>query len=200
MKFSFYFSSCSTAIAILFLTLTYPSSVSSETTNRSSNSPLIKPTSTSTETPKSCPTERASLTPLLIKDIPNYSNRVIQRTQNYHQAAGIDTYIVIAGQPKLEPLNLPQIKYSATTDDTPQQIFFTTLERQYSNNQKLERETYHWLFVTLTDSGWYLVTMFSRFGNATKNTPPTPPQESSNGIIGQAVNLWLRDCRANALH
>lgn len=195
MKFSFYFSSCSTAIAIIFLTLIDPTSVSSETTNPSTNSALIKPTSTSTETPESCPTDLASLTPLLIKDIPSYSNRVIQRTQNYHQAAGIDSYIVIAGQPKTEPLNLPQINYNKATEETPQQIFFTTLERQYSNNQKLERETYHWLFVTLTDSGWYLVTMFSRFGNATKNTPPTPPQESSNGIIGQAVKLWLRDCR-----
>lgn len=164
------------------------------------NSSLIQPISIPTEKSKNCPVDLATLTNQLLQDIPDYSNRVIQRTQDKHQQANIQTYIVAAGKPEFEPLNLPQIKYTEANDNQPQQIFFTTLEKQYTNNQKIERETYHWLFVTLTDSGWYLVTMFSRFGNATKNTPPTPPQESSNGIIGQAVNLWLRDCRADALH
>lgn len=176
---------------ILSVTLIYSPSVNSETTIRASNSS----SPTSTETSKSCPTDLVSLTALLIREIPDYSNRVIQRTQDEHQQANIDTYVIAAGKPEIEPLNLPQIKYGEAKDDTPRQIFFTTLERQYTNNKIIERQTYHWLFVTLTDSGWYPVTMFSRFGNATKNTPPTPPQESSNGIIGQAVNLWLRDCR-----
>lgn len=164
------------------------------------NSSLIQPISIPTEKSKNCPRDLTTLTTQLLQDIPDYGNRVIQRTQDKHQQANIQTYIVAAGRPEFEPLNLPQIKYTEAKDNQPQQIFFTTLEKQYTNNQKIERETYHWLFVTLTDSGWYLVTMFSRFGNATKNTPPTPPQESSNGIIGQAVNLWLRDCRADALH
>jgi hypothetical protein len=176
-----------TAIAICSI---FATSVNSETTDRVNRS---------TETVKSCPGDLANLTTHLIQNIPDYSNRVIQRTQNSHQNANIDTYVIAAGRPEIEPLNLPQINYSATNDKTPQQIFFTTLERQYANNKKIERETYHWLFVTLADNGWYLVTMFSRFGNATKNTPPTPPQESSNGIIGQAVSLWLRDCRAEKL-
>jgi hypothetical protein len=187
--------SCFKAIAILII---FSTSVQGETTDRASNSePTIEstPSSTSTETSKSCPRDLEGLTTHLIQKIPDYSNRVIQRTQESHQNAKIDTYVITAGRPEIEPLNLPQINYSATTDKTPQQIFFTTLERQYTNNKKIERETYHWLFVTLADSGWYLVTMFSRFGNATKNTPLTPPQESSNGIIGQAVSLWLRDCR-----
>lgn len=164
------------------------------------NSSSIQPTSIPAEKSKNCPTDLTTLTTKLLQDIPDYSNRVIQRTQDKHQQANIQTYIVAAGRPEFEPLNLPQINYTEAKDNQPQQIFFTTLEKQYTNNQKIERETYHWLFVTLADSGWYLVTMFSRFGNATKNTPPTPPQESSNGIIGQAVNLWLRDCRADALH
>jgi hypothetical protein len=176
-----------TAIAILGV---FTTTVSSETTDRVSKS---------TETAKRCPRDLANLTTHLIQNIPDYSNRVIQRTQNRHQNASIDVYVIAAGRPEIEPLNLPQISYSPTNDKTPQQIFFTTLERQYTNNKKIERETYHWLFVTLADDGWYPVTMFSRFGNATKNTPPTPPQESSNGIIGQAVSLWLRDCRAEKL-
>ncbi|VEP14869.1 conserved hypothetical protein [Hyella patelloides LEGE 07179] len=182
---------------VVFLTLTYSYSVSSETTFSSSNSSSDKPHSlpVSVETQRSCPSDLSELTNLLIQDLPNYSNRVIQRTQDSHQDAGIDNYIVAAGQPELEPLNLPQINYGSTMSETTEQIFFTTLERQYSNQQKIERETYHWLFVTLTESGWHLVTMYSRFGHATKNTLPTPPTESSNGIIGQAVSLWLRDCR-----
>jgi hypothetical protein len=175
--------SCSLLSAIAFFSV-FATSVNGKTTERVSQA-----------TAKSCPRDLADLTTNLIQNIPDYSNRVIQRTQNRHQNANIETYVIAAGRPEIEPLNLPQINYSATNDKTPQQIFFTTLERQYFNNQKIERETYHWLFVTLADNGWYLVTMFSRFGNATKNTPPTPPQESSNGIIGQAVSLWLRDCR-----
>ena len=144
---------------------------------------------------KSCTQDITELSSLLLEDIPDYSNRVIKRTQDIHQDAGIDTYIITAGVPETEPLNLPQIDYGLTSPETTEQIFFTTLERQYTNRQKIERQTFHWLFVTMTDSGWHLVTMYSRFGHATKNTPSTPPQESSNGIIGQAASLWLRDCR-----
>jgi hypothetical protein len=189
---------CSFLSAISF-SLIVSTSASSQTTKPAANSFSIQPISTSTATKSSCPKDLATLTNLLIQDIPDYSNRVIQITQDEHQDAGIDSYIVTAGQPEIEPLNLPYIKYHETADKTPQQIFFTTLERQYTNNRRIEREAYHWLFVTLTDSGWYPVTMFSRFGSATQNTPPTPPQESSNGIIGQAVSIWLRDCRANTI-
>ena len=147
----------------------------------------------------SCPTDLANLTTLLLKDLPNYANRVLKRTQDIHQDVGIDNYIIVAGQPELEPLNLPQINYDLDTSEQPEQIFFTTLERQYNNGKKLERETYHWLFVTLTDEGWYMFTIFSRFGDSVEDTPPSPPRESSDGIIGQAVSLWLRDCRADVL-
>ena len=148
---------------------------------------------------KSCSTDLATLTDGLLKDLPNYANRVLKRTQDRHFDVGIDNYIIVAGQPELEPLNLPQINYDLDTSEQPEQIFFTTLERQYNNGKKLERETYHWLFVTLTDRGWYMFTIFSRFGDSIEGTPPSPPRESSDGIIGQAVTLWLRDCRAGAL-
>jgi hypothetical protein len=147
-----------------------------------------------------CPADIKSLTSLLLKDLPNYANRVIQTTQDLNQAAGIDTYIITAGKAEYEPLNLPQIQYNPVASESPEQIFFTVLERQYSNNQKLERQTYHWLFLTPTDDGWYMATMYSRFGKSGQENPPTPPQESSNGIIGQAVNTWLRDCRAGAIN
>ncbi len=41
--------------------------------------------------------------------------------------------------------------------------------------------------------------MFSRFGNSAANQPPTPPSETTDGIIGRGVQQWLRDCRAGTL-
>ncbi|NJR45072.1 MAG: hypothetical protein HC775_04305 [Hyellaceae cyanobacterium CSU_1_1] len=42
--------------------------------------------------------------------------------------------------------------------------------------------------------------LFSRLGNVDNNQPPTPPRETTDGIIGRGIQLWLRDCRANAVH
>lgn len=152
-----------------------------------------------TNTNHSCPADIKTLTSLLLRDLPDYANRVIQTTQNLNQAAGIDTYIITAGKAEYKPLNLPHIQYDPINFESPEQIFFTVLERQYSNNQKLERQAYHWLFLTPSDKGWYIVTMYSRFGSSEQENFPTPPQESSSGIIGQAVNTWLRDCRAGLI-
>ena len=159
----------------------------------------VKPFEVDLPETTSCPDELETLTNKLLKDLPNYANRVLKRTQDEHFEVGIDTYVITAGRSQIEPLNLPQIQYQQTDAETVKQIFFTTLERQYNEGKVIERETYHWLFVTMADEDWYLMTIFSRFGDATKNTPPTPPHESSAGIIGQAVNLWLRDCRESSL-
>ena len=156
-----------------------------------------------------CSQEVESLTDILLKELPDYSNRVIQRTQNLHQGAGISTYILAAGKAEFEPLDLPQIEYNTEYNtaavESTKQIFFTTLERQYitknlpaqlPKTRKIERQIYHWLFLTPTNHGWRMVAMFSTFGSSEQNNLPTPPQESSKGIIGQAIQLWLRDCRA----
>ena len=152
-----------------------------------------------------CSLELESLTDILLKDLPNYGNRVIQRTQNMNQDAGISTYIVTAGKGQFEALDLPQVQYNNATTELAQQVFFTTLERQYITNnsanqspktRKLERQIYHWLFLTPTEAGWYMVAMYSKFGSAQEDSLTTPPQESTNGIVGQAIKLWLKDCRA----
>ncbi len=148
----------------------------------------------------SCPDDLNQLTSLLLKDLPNYSNRVIQRTQRLNIQAGIRNYIIIADRVEFEPLNLPRIQYNNPIDDNePKQVFFTVAEKQYKNNKITTIQTYHWLFLTQTDSGWRMVMMFSRFGNSQENTPPAPPKETTNGIIGQGVQLWLRDCRAGTV-
>ncbi len=139
------------------------------------------------------------LTDKLLQDLPNYANRVIQRTQNNHREVRIDTYIIEAGKAEFEPLPLPQLEYASTSTEGVYQIFFTILERQYTQNRKIERETYHWLFVIPTTQGWKMIMLFSRFGDRIKNAPSTPPQETSKGIIGQAINLWLKDCSVGVI-
>ncbi len=153
-----------------------------------------------TKNESSCPKNIRELTHLLLEDLPSYSNRVIQRTQDYNQAAGIENYIITAGEAEFEPLDLPRLRYNPIDDKDPEQVFFTVLERQYIDNKKIvDIHTYHWLFLTHTDSGWRTVMMFSRFGNSAENKPPAPPRETTNGIIGRAVQLWLKDCRAGTI-
>ncbi len=146
-----------------------------------------------------CSANLEELTTLLLKDLPAYSNRVIQRTQDLNQAAGIKNYIITASKAEFEPLGLPRLQYNQIDNQDPKQVFFTVLERQYIDNKIIDLQTYHWLFLAQTDSGWRTVMMFSRFGNSAKNMPPTPPRETTNGIIGQGVKLWLRDCRAGTV-
>lgn len=145
----------------------------------------------------SCPEDVETLTSLMLKDLADYGNRVIQRTQHSHRREGFDRYIIFAGQSEFEPLNLPQFQYNPVKESNIEQIFFTTSERQYiDNTRQVETQNYHWLFLTPTPSGWRMVTMFSLFDSSSQKNLPTPPIESSKGIIGQSVSLWLRDCRA----
>ena len=149
--------------------------------------------------PFTCPDDIRELTPLLLQDLPSYSNRVIQRTQDLNQSAGIENYIITASKADFQPLDLPRIQYNQIDNQDPEQVFFTVLERQYIEGEIVEIQTYHWLFLANTDSGWRTVILFSRFGNSEENVPPAPPRETTNGIIGRGVQLWLRDCRAGTV-
>lgn len=166
--------------------------------------PILVADEAKNSTPKNftCPNNLPELTALLLKDLPAYSNRIIQRTQNLNQAAGIQNYIITANKAEFEPLTLPRLQYDdqdTQNGQDPEQVFFTVLERQYIQGKIVEIQTYHWLFLTQTNSGWRTVMLFSRLGNVDNNQPPAPPRETSNGIIGRGVQLWLRDCRANAV-
>lgn len=147
----------------------------------------------------SCPRDLKTLTNLLLKDLPSYTNRVIQRSRKLDRNYDIATYILLAGRPEFKPLPLKSLQYTPVLPDTSQQIFFTTLERQYSSDRVIKRQNYHWLFLTQTPDGWRLVLVFTQFGSSREDEPPNPPQESSNGAIGQAIRLWLRDCRAGEI-
>ena len=186
-----------------------------------------------------CPTEVNELSALMLRDIPNYTNRVLQRTvavlpwteaDELRVAAGElvrsqyrPSHVLIAGEGNLSPLDLSDYTYttSAEAGGPLTQVFFTTLSRQYpqstieqlrsgsSANEATVRtdslgarevQEYHWLFLTQTTGGWRLAFMFSSIDDAQSLRSPLPPRENSQGTVGQAVQLWLRDCRAGAIY
>jgi len=160
------------------------------------------PTPTLLAQSATCPEDVETLTSWMLRDLPHYANRVIQRSRPVNEDNDIDLYIIVAGRAEFQPLTLGPGSYNSVTTtnvEPPQQVFFTTLERQYVEGGAIERQSFHWLFLTNTDSGWRLALMFTRLGSPSPERPPTPPRESSNGIIGRAVQLWLRDCRADAI-
>ena len=151
--------------------------------------------------PFSCPTDIKLLTAELLRDLPSYANRVSQRIRPL-ASVNISSSVIAAGSAEFVPLTLGPGERSSTpvlTSTEPQQVFFTTLERQYTTRQVVELEQYHWLFLASTSDGWQLATMFSQTSSYPAVRPPSPPRESSNGVIGQAVRNWLRDCRAGSL-
>ncbi len=103
-------------------------------------------------------------------------------------------------EPESSSSDLPQTPPQTPNDelkDDPQQVFLTTLERQYRGNQVVEIPRYHWLFLTKTTQGWRLALIFSRMGSNRPNEPLTPPEESSDSFIAEAIRLWLRDLWLN---
>ncbi|MGB5970458.1 MAG: hypothetical protein WBG70_19250 [Spirulinaceae cyanobacterium] len=152
----------------------------------------------------SCPEDVEILTEKMLIDLPHYANRVIQRARRLEREVDLYSYVLLAGKPEFEPLELTPNQYSSVPPieeqlEPPEQIFFTTLERQYINNKVEKRQNYHWLFLSQTEEGWRMSMVFSRFGSNLEKRPPTPPRETSDSVIGQAVSLWLRDCRAGVI-
>ena len=147
----------------------------------------------------SCPSDLKRLTELMLKDLPSYANRVIQRERIRNRPFPPSLYILVAGKPEFEPLPLTNLQYQPVVEDTAQQVFFTTLERQYGEKNLVNLETYYWLFLTQTEKGWQAVILFSRLASLNDRNLPLPPKDASNGPIGQGIRLWLRDCRAGAV-
>lgn len=146
-----------------------------------------------------CPSDLENLTKVMLRDLPGYANRVSQRAFDRIQTrtSNVPGYVIIASQPEFAPLTLGPGVYEPSTydNDDPYQIFFTTLERQYVQGRAVQLQHYHWLFLTQTNSGWRLALMFSRTGTYPTIQPPTPPRDSSQGVIAQAIRIWLNDCQ-----
>lgn len=151
-----------------------------------------------TAPPASCQKQNLeTLTTRLLQDLPSYANRISQSAR-LSITTDIYSYVLLAGRPEFAPLTLGPGIYSPSDSvaGQPQQVFITTLERQYIAGKPVELQQYHWLFLTQTASGWQLAMMFSRIGTYPAGRPPTPPRDTSNGVIAQAIRTWLRDCEA----
>ena len=167
------------------------------TSNRPAIAPLehVSPSST-------CPTNLETLTSEMVRDLPSYANRVSQSSHPLNSRPDLSSYVIVAGRPEFTPLTLgpgeylPSFPTSSVPQQEPQQVFITTLERQYTARKAIELQQYHWLFLTHTNSGWQLSMMFSRTGPYQVGQPLTPPRDSSHGVIAEAIRTWLRDCQA----
>ena len=151
-----------------------------------------------------CPADLKTLIALMLPDLPGYANRVSQRSRSVvspsqRQQVNLSSYVIVAGKPEFEDIALKNNQYTPFAPDSAKQVFFTTLERQYSRDRFTDLQSFYWLFLTPTESGWRLALLYSQLASLHSGDPPLPPQEASNGVIGQAVRLWLRDCNAGAL-
>ncbi|HEY9801206.1 MAG TPA: hypothetical protein V6D25_12680 [Leptolyngbyaceae cyanobacterium] len=139
----------------------------------------------------------------LLRDLPNYANRATQRGRRLRRSSDIFSYMLIAGRPEFQPLPLKvdgsNSDEQKTTASDVEQVFFTTLERQYIDKKAVELEEFHWLLLTKTDKNWRFVMMFSQIGTYPLQQPPSPPRDSSSGSVAQGIKAWLRDCQAGSV-
>jgi hypothetical protein len=149
--------------------------------------------------PIQCPATLPTLMPLLLRDLPSYANRVNQRAYTRFRTAELPGYMILADQPEYEPLELQPGGAPPDAQEQPFQVFFTTLERQYVTGKPTSLQYYHRLFLVRFEAEWQLAMMFSTLGNYPADEPPTPPQDTSQGVIAQAIRLWLRDCQAGSV-
>lgn len=145
-----------------------------------------------------------SITTYLLRDLPSYSNRASQRARRLTRKGDTFSYMVAAGRPEFLPLPLNPSNASSDTAKTlsegVEQVFFTTFERQYTAGKAIELQQFHWLLLTKTQGGWRKVMMFTQTGSFPVTKQPTsPPRDSSDGAVAQAVDAWLRDCEAGSV-
>lgn len=188
--FTKYLLSTFTIFNSLLICCNYPKNVLAETVNNS----------------QKCYSSLEDLANSLVKDIPDYANRIIQRSRIHsHPLEFFPIYVITASKPDLQILPLSQTQYKnlikSTFNNDFKQIFFTTLERQYStNNRIIETQNFHWLILTQTPKDWHVVMVLSKLGYPHDSTNQSfissPPLDTTQGIIGQAVILWLRDCQS----
>ncbi len=144
---------------------------------------------------QTCPTNIDSLGKLLVRDLPSYTNRVIQRRRKL--ADKLYSSILAVGKPDFTPITIISREYPPQFPQAaPAQIFISSLERQYTGIKSTDLQQFHWLLLAKTNLGWRLVNIYSRISTDTRtnDSPITPAIESSKSTIGEAIRLWLNDC------
>lgn len=143
------------------------------------------------------------LTTQLLRDLPSYTNRTTQRARRLNRSYEVYSYVLVAGRPEFTPLALnpkgSTLDGEKTSAAGVEQVFFTTLERQYIGKKAVELQQFHRLLLTKTKNGWRLVMMFTRTDAYRVGKLPSPPRDSSKSAIAQAINDWLRDCQAGSV-
>jgi hypothetical protein len=144
--------------------------------------------------PNTCPPKLDTLTNLLVRDLPSYANRLVQQRRKL--ADPLYSSIVTASTPDLKSIEISSREYPPRFPQAvPTQVFISTLERQYTGLKSAQLQQFHWLFIANTKFGWRLVNIYSRTsGSPGTSDPITPPIESSNTIVGEAIRVWLNDC------
>jgi hypothetical protein len=132
-------------------------------------------------------------------DLPSYTNRISQRSRHLSSQADIYAYILAAGKPEFQPLPLNSEIDANYQSPGVEQVFFTTLERQYLQHKTAELEQFHWLFLTKGKNSWWIVTMFSHIGKYPLQQPIAPVRNSSDSTIAQGIRAWFRDCEAGSI-
>jgi len=140
-----------------------------------------------------------SLTNQLLRDLPSYANRASQRGRRLQRSSNFYSYMLLAGRPEFQPLPLHPVGQQKSTNQNIEQVFFTTLSRQYIDNKVVELQEFHWLLLTKTPDSWQFLMMFTQTGAYPQKQPPSPPRDSSNGSVAQGIKAWLRDCQAGSL-
>ncbi|MGD1953169.1 MAG: hypothetical protein ACFB14_26515 [Leptolyngbyaceae cyanobacterium] len=184
-------------LTLTTLTLGISSSLSRPSFSVPSDSSESEPTFI--RSPTACPQDFDTLTNLLVRDIPSYTNRILQSSVADIPTAYRPTYIIAANHPERVPLEIKDRVYTTNSSDSEplRQLFFTTLERQYSGLETTSVSHFHWLFLAPSDDGWEMVFMFSAI--EADDSVQQPPRDSSQGSVGQAVKRWLTDCQAEAI-
>ncbi|MCC5899212.1 MAG: hypothetical protein JJU32_15025 [Phormidium sp. BM_Day4_Bin.17] len=139
---------------------------------------------------QSCPTALEPLIEEMLPELPGYMNRVLRRSQRVQAPRNNRTTVLVAGNPEFEPLPLDE-----PIPEGVEQVFITTLERTPHEDTSVKLQHFHWLFLSQNEEGWWLVSLFSSLGDYPEPGIVSPPRESSQGAVGQAVQTWLRDCR-----
>ncbi|USR90441.1 hypothetical protein NEA10_16605 [Phormidium yuhuli AB48] len=139
---------------------------------------------------QACPAALEPLIEEMLPDLPGYMNRVLRRSQTVQAPRSHRTTVLVAGNPEFEPLPLNQ-----PIPEGVEQVFITTLERTPYDNTSVKLQHFHWLFLSQNEEGWWLVSLFSTVGDYPQLGIVSPPRESSQGAVGQAIQTWLRDCR-----
>lgn len=157
------------------------------------------PSQAAGKSPATCPTIFEPMIEQLLKDLPHYANRLLVKSRRLGGPPP-GNYVMVIGPADFGTLPLSN---QPLTPSQPghRQVFFTSLERQYSTNRMTPLQGFHWSIWAESSTGWQLVSLRSQLGpgplDRSKDIPDrilVPPREADYSPIAEGIRMWLRDC------